>query len=328
MRFSQQRHSVYYDNVLDSSAQLAVDSSDLRKRYGDFAALDGFDLRVQAGGIFGLLGANGAGKTTFIRTLLGYIRPTSGHVSVFGHDCERESLVVRSICGYLPAEAKLFRTMRGSAVLEFYAELHPRGDLTKAREIADRLELETRRFVGFMSTGMRQKLAIACTLSIQSRLMILDEPTANLDPQVRRIVLDLIRERRDQGATVVLSSHLMDEIEELCTAAAIVASGRVRQVIDLDEQRAVYLLSATTAGSGQSHDPNDLMSNQTVRPAGIRPLAADASRSHRSTATSWLVDTRECSFEQAVDWVKDLGGRVINIEPYGLRPIYEACSAS
>lgn len=220
----------------------------LGKRYGGFWALQDCALDVPEGSVFGLLGPNGAGKTTLIRCLLGFIRPSRGKASVEGFDCETQSLQVRERVSYLPAETKLFRSMKGKDCLEFFASIHPRGDLARAKSIADRLGLNLNRRVAFMSTGMRQKLAIACVLSCKSRVIILDEPTANLDPTTRQAVLELTAEANRQfGATVVFCSHVMSEIQEICQYAAFLKSGTVVETVRLDAIEPVHRVRFKTS---------------------------------------------------------------------------------
>lgn len=219
----------------------------LSKKYRNFTALNDCSLLIPEGSIFGLLGPNGAGKTTLIRCLMGYLRPSAGMAKADGLDCERDSLKVRQRVSYLPAETKLFRMMRGRDCIDFFSSIHPRGSKSKALEIARRLELDLARRVGFMSTGMRQKLAIACVMSCQCRLMILDEPTANLDPTVRAEVLKLVREANRSGTTIAFCSHVMSEIEEICDRAAILKQGQVVRTIDLTALRCVHRVRATIA---------------------------------------------------------------------------------
>jgi ABC-2 type transport system ATP-binding protein len=218
----------------------------LCKFYGAFAALNECSLTIPEGSVFGLLGPNGAGKTTMIRCLLGYLKPTSGQASIDGVDCLKDSLQVRQRVSYLPAESKMFRLMRGTDCLDFFTSIHPRGNKSRALEIAKRLELDLRRRVAFMSTGMRQKLAISCVMSCQSRLMILDEPTANLDPTVRGEVLQLVREAKNRGTTVAFCSHVLDEIEEVCDQAAILKRGRVEKTIDISQLSYVHRIVASS----------------------------------------------------------------------------------
>ncbi len=233
-----------------------VEVTGLTKRYHSFTALNDCSLLIPEGSIFGLLGPNGAGKTTLIRCLMGYLRPSAGMAKADGLDCERESLKVRQRVSYLPAETKLFRMMRGRDCIDFFSSIHPRGSKPKALEIAQRLELDLSRRVGFMSTGMRQKLAIACVMSCQCRLMILDEPTANLDPTVRAEVLKLVREANRCGTTIAFCSHVMSEIEEICDRAAILKLGQVVRTIDLTALRCVHRVRANIPnGSGELFIP-------------------------------------------------------------------------
>ncbi len=210
-----------------NSSVWTVETKGLSKTYQRVESLRDCSLRIAAGHVYGLLGPNGAGKTTLIRTLLGLIQPTRGSATVCGYDIRRQSLQVREQVSYLPGDARLYRGMRGKQVLELFAGLHRFGDLKLARQVADRLQLDLTRRVMFMSTGMRQKLAIAVVLGCRAPLVVLDEPTANLDPNVRSEVLQLVREIKQRGHTVLLSSHIFSDIDEACDQAAIMRSGRL-----------------------------------------------------------------------------------------------------
>ncbi len=144
---------------------MLVETHSLTKSFGAVHALRECSLQVERGEVFGLLGPNGAGKTTLIRLLMGYLRPTSGLAKIGGLDCDHESLSVRRMTAYLPGDARLFRAMRGREVLELFASTRPGGDVQRYQAVADRLELDLSRRVGFMSTGMRQKLALAVTMA-------------------------------------------------------------------------------------------------------------------------------------------------------------------
>lgn len=210
----------------------------LTKSFRDFVALADCDLKVPSGSIVGLLGPNGAGKTTLLRTLLGFQRPSSGTALVCGYDCVRESLKVRQQVAYLPGDARLFRSMSGRGILEIFSGLSPHGDLKRATTVAERLELDLRRRVMFMSTGMRQKLALAIVLGSMAPLIILDEPTANLDPNVRGEVIQMVREVRDSGRTALMSSHIFSDIEDTCNEVVILRNGRLvhtQRMSDLEE---------------------------------------------------------------------------------------------
>jgi ABC-2 type transport system ATP-binding protein len=218
---------------------LLVQTHALTKRYPHLTALEDCTLSVGAGEVFGLLGPNGAGKTTLLRLLLGFLRPTAGSASIDGLDCQRQSVQVRRRVAYLPGEARLFRPMRGRQVLRFFAEVRPDGNLARSLELAERLDLDLSRRVALMSTGMRQKLALAATLAPQTPVLILDEPTSNLDPTVRAVVLELVAEARHQGRTVIFSSHVLSEVEQVCDRVAFLRAGRLvhEQIMSALRQR-------------------------------------------------------------------------------------------
>lgn len=282
-----------------------VNVTALTKRYGTFSALDACSLSIPEGSVFGLLGPNGAGKTTLIRCLLGYLRTTAGTATIDGLDCQRESLQVRQRVSYLPAETKLFRLMRGRDCIEFFSSIHPRGSRVLAMAIAERLELDTSRRVAFMSTGMRQKLAISCVMSCQSRLMILDEPTANLDPTVRTEVLKLVRESNAMGTTIAFCSHVLSEIEEICDQAAILKRGKVVRTIDLKNLSAVHRVQAKPS-NGEFRLP---------QLESIRGLVSPSDR------VSFEIDG---PLDEHLRWLAESGLRSIQIESVGLRRIYES----
>jgi ABC-2 type transport system ATP-binding protein len=251
----------------DASALIQVEA--LSKSYGGFTALDHCSLNIHAGEIFGLLGPNGAGKTTLMRCLLGFICPTSGRARIGGFDCWAQRTDAHSLLTYMPAQPQLPRLMRARDVLRFFAEVRPpqrsphhdgaatRGHsatpttaaseatqrFERACQLADRLHLDLNRWVALMSTGMRQKLAIAATLCSDAPVVFLDEPTANLDPDVRSQLLQELEILRANGTTVVFSSHVLSEIEQVCDRVAVLAKG---QLVGLSEMRKLQQGSVIT----------------------------------------------------------------------------------
>lgn len=282
-------------------------TQNLTKTYGPVTALDACSLAVQAGEVFGLLGPNGAGKTTLIRLLLGYLKPTSGSARIADKDCERQSVAVRRQVSYLPAEAALFPHMRASDVLRFFYEIRPGGIWSRYLESAARLELsELSRKVSYMSTGMKQKLALAATLAADTPLYILDEPTANLDPNVRSTVLAMVAELRDAGRTVIFSSHVLSEVEEVAGRVVILRSGQVVHTQVMSELRSQHRIHA--AFSGQAPEIPDYLAGQL-----------EVSKCEHGHIT-W-----EMSGELAplLGWLATLPLKHIRIEPIGLRAIYD-----
>lgn len=217
-----------------------VKTENLSKRFGDFHALRDCTVSVAQGEVFGLLGPNGAGKTTWIRLLLGFLRPSGGTASVGGIDCVGDSVGVRRQVSYLPADACLPRHMRGDRLIDFFAKMHPQGNRQRSLDIAARLELDLSRRVAFMSTGMRQKLALAVVMGPETPLLILDEPTANLDPSVRGEVLRLVQEAKREGRTIIFSSHVLSEIEDVCDRAVFLRRGQLVLSQPLAELRDRY----------------------------------------------------------------------------------------
>jgi ABC-2 type transport system ATP-binding protein len=205
-----------------------VELRTLVKRYGQIAAVDTVDLTVHAGDVYGYLGPNGAGKTTSLRMMLGLIRPTSGSVRLFGRDPFASVRALEGVAGFVE-EPRFYPYLSGQKNLELLAAFD--GDGAKARigEVLDLVELadRARDRVGGYSHGMRQRLGIAAALLRQPRLLLLDEPTTGLDPGGMRDIRQLIRRLAGQGITVVLSSHQLVEVEEVCNRVAIIRSGRV-----------------------------------------------------------------------------------------------------
>ena len=205
-----------------------VDTRSLAKRYGRFTALENFTFSVARGEVVGLLGPNGAGKTTLLRLLMGYLRPSAGSATIDGLDCYRQSFEVHKRVSYLPGEARLFRHMRGRDVIDFFTSVRKDGSRRRAITLAgERLGLDLSRGVSAMSTGMRQKLSLAVTLAVDTPLVILDEPTSNLDPTVRADVAALVVEAKQAGRTVVFSSHVISEVEQVCDRVVILRQGNL-----------------------------------------------------------------------------------------------------
>lgn len=198
----------------------------LGKRYGNFEALSDCSLEIQRGEVFGLLGPNGAGKTTLMRCLLGFLKPTSGWATIGGFDVWKQRQSAHQLISYMPAQPQLPRLLRGRDVLRFFADIRPDADFERACDLARRLDLDLRRWVALMSTGMRQKLAIAATLCSRAPLIFLDEPTANLDPDIRLQLLAELAEMKSQGRSIVFSSHVLSEIEQVCDRVVVLAKGK------------------------------------------------------------------------------------------------------
>lgn len=205
----------------------AVEALALTKSYGRTPGILNVDLRIERGEVVGLVGANGAGKTTFMRTLLDFIRPTSGSLSVFGFDCHRDSVAVRRRCTYLPGEFVLPPRLTGHQVIQRFAFTRPANELRTAPAVADRLELDLSRKVGTLSRGNKQKIGLVLSFAPQADLLVLDEPTSGLDPLLQRTFATMVDEAVERGATVLLSSHVMSEVEQIASSVALLRAGRI-----------------------------------------------------------------------------------------------------
>jgi ABC-2 type transport system ATP-binding protein len=215
----------------------AIVTHDLTRRYGPRRGIEHVNLTVPEGSLFGFLGPNGAGKTTTIRVLLGFLKPTGGDARVFDRDVWRHSSRIKADVGYLPGDLRLYPWMNGAGALRVVGGV--RGlDLRRAgRDLAERFALDLRVRVRSMSRGMRQKLGLILALAARPRLLILDEPTASLDPLVQDTLRAHLRDLAARGHTVFFSSHTLGEVEQLCDRVAIVRDGRIVADESLDGLR-------------------------------------------------------------------------------------------
>jgi ABC-2 type transport system ATP-binding protein len=282
-----------------------VHTEALSKRYGRISALADCSFGIERGEILGLLGPNGAGKTTLLRLLMGYLKPTSGRATIDGLDCYRESVDVHRRLAYLPGEARLFRQLNGRQTLEFFCRLRESARLERALQLADRLQLDLARRVRQMSTGMRQKLALVLAMTPDVPLLILDEPTENLDPTVRRDVVELIRETREQGKTVFFSSHVLSEVEDVCDRVLVLRQGRIVDSVRVAEVRQQHRITAELTGP------------LTPPPA---ELAASLEITHG--ANQVVILTRG-ELAALLGWLAQQPLARLAIEPVGLRTVYE-----
>ncbi len=270
----------------------AVQVTDLAKHYGDVRALDGVSLRAEAGEIFGLLGHNGAGKSTMIRVLTGRAKPTSGSATVLGHEMPRELEAVRGEINLVAETPNVYQRATARENLELFCTLYglPRG---RADEVLEevRLTAVAKRKVKTFSTGMRQRLLLARALLNGPRVLFMDEPTRGLDPQSARDLRETVKRLARSGATIFLTTHDMHEAEELCARVAFLAEGKI---VALDTPRALKLSLRTQApevdvvledGSGlrlRLHDERDaarlqeLVGERRVRSLhSLEPTLAD-----------------------------------------------------
>lgn len=292
--------------------EAGIKVSGLCKSYREVDSLKDCSFAVKPGTVFGLLGPNGAGKTTLIRMLLGFVKPTAGSAAIGGFDIVKDTLRVRSITSYLPGDARLYRAMTGRAVMKLFGGLHPLGEFEASCRVAERLGLDTSRRVMFMSTGMRQKLALSIVLGCKAPVLVLDEPTANLDPNVRAVVLELVNEAKEAGRTVLLCSHIFSDIDETCDEVVILRSGQVVTQESLVDVGKVHILRASIAEteSGESlrlaAESSAFVTHHQYAPSNRKVLM------HlRGEAKEWM------------PWVLEQELSAVEIERAGIRAVYD-----
>ena len=216
----------------------------LTKLYRDFAAVKDLDLEIRDGEIFGIIGHNGAGKTTALKMIVGLLTPTFGSIEVMGCDMTRDGTETKRSIGYLPEESPLYENMTVTEYLMFFSELYklPRA---KARErigfLLDSLKLDERdKYTGELSKGMKRKVAIARTLLHDPRLLVLDEPNSGLDPLTSFFIIDYLKKLNQQGKTIVLSAHNLFHVEYICHRVAIIKNGELVVCDSVDSMRQTF----------------------------------------------------------------------------------------
>ncbi len=210
-----------------------IEINHLKKYYGKHRGIEDVTFSVQEGEIFGFIGPNGAGKSTTIRALLGLIFPTSGTATIFGRDCIRDGAAIRSEIGYLPSEVFYYDNMKVIDVFRYSASFYPGAQVTRALELAEIMDLDVTKKVEDLSYGNKKKVGIVQGLLHEPKLIILDEPTSGLDPLMQQKFFDLISIENKKGATVLFSSHILPEVQKLCTRVAIIKDGAIIKTDDM-----------------------------------------------------------------------------------------------
>jgi ABC-2 type transport system ATP-binding protein len=284
----------------------AIDISGLVKTFGRTRALDGLDLRVEAGEVHGFLGPNGSGKSTTIRVLLGLLRADSGTVRLLGGDPWRDAVALHARLAYVPGDVALWPGVTGGEVIDLLGRL--RGGLDRARrdELLDRFDLDPRKKARTYSKGNRQKVALVAALASDAELLLLDEPTSGLDPLMESVFQQCVTEVREQGRTVLLSSHILAEVEALCDRVSIIRLGRTVETGTLTELR---------------HLTRTAIAVETVRPVtGIEALPGVHDVRTEDHHARFDVDTAE--LDGVVRHLSGLGIRTLTSTPPTLEELF------
>ena len=231
-----------------------IETKNLTKRYGDKAALDNLTLSVNEGEVLGYLGPNGAGKTTTIRLLLGLIRPTDGSATVLSEDAFKKAPHIHQRIAYVPGETSYWPSMSGAETLRLLARLHGSVDEKYQKELIKKFQFDPNKKVRTYSKGNRQKIALIAAFATRADLLIFDEPTSGLDPVMAKVFREEVLAAKKNGQTVFLSSHIMEEVEELCDRVAVLREGKLIEVGTLDELR--HLSAVTVEATFPDTPPN------------------------------------------------------------------------
>jgi ABC-2 type transport system ATP-binding protein len=282
---------------------MLVRTERLTKVYNGHRALDELSLDVTAGEVFGLLGPNGSGKTTALRLLMGFLRPTSGHAWIDGHDCWSDSVAARRRVAYLPGELRLYENMTGRRLVRFLCDLRGQPVAGDLDDLARRFDIDLDRPLAHLSSGMKRKVALLQVLVTQAPLLIMDEPTNALDPTMRDELLLQVKRARERGQTVLFSSHVLGEVEQVCDRVGILQKGRLVHLQTMSELREGRLIRARFKGE----------------PPALPPLAGLHVRERKDNL---LVLEYTESLAELLAWLGRQPVVDLRVEPLGLTAVY------
>jgi ABC-2 type transport system ATP-binding protein len=284
----------------------AVEIHDLQKSFGRTKALDGLDLTVEHGSIAGFLGPNGAGKSTTIRVLLGLLRAQGGTARLLGGDPWRDAVSLHRRIAYVPGDVTLWPNLTGGQAIDFLARLRGGNNRARREELIERFELDPHKKARTYSKGNRQKVAIVAAFSSDVELYILDEPTSGLDPLMEKAFQQCVREVAKRGAAVLLSSHILAEVEQLCDTVTIIRAGRSVRSGRLDDLRHLMRTTVKVRTRGES---------DTLRCA---PFVRDFSE--QDGMATFSVDRAD--LDRAMDLLTGLGIVELSVFPASLEDLF------
>lgn len=212
-----------------------IEIKNLTKSYGKARGVNNINFFVKKGDIFGFVGPNGAGKSTTIRTTLGLIKPDSGFSKVFGKEIYKGNVDVLKNVGYMPSEAMFYPNMKVDEIIKLSQDIHKKDCSAYADELCERLQVDRKKKIDQLSLGNRKKVSIVCAMQHKPELYILDEPTSGLDPLMQKEFFNLLIERNNEGATILLSSHILTEVQRYCNRVAIIREGNIVTVDSIEE---------------------------------------------------------------------------------------------
>lgn len=216
---------------------LVLKTTNLTKKFGNFTALDGINIELNEGEVYGFIGPNGAGKSTTIRILLGILKATKGMVEIFGKDAWSDAVDIHRRLAYVPGDVNLWPNLTGGEVIDLFVKLRGENNKNKREELIKKFDLDPTKKCRTYSKGNRQKVALVAAFSSEADLYILDEPTSGLDPLMERVFQECVLEAKQAGKSVLLSSHILSEVEKLCDRVGIIRRGKIIETGSLNELR-------------------------------------------------------------------------------------------
>ncbi|PEO46575.1 ABC transporter ATP-binding protein [Bacillus sp. AFS026049] len=254
-------------------------TTDLTKKFGKFTALNGVNIEVNKGEIFGFIGPNGAGKSTTIRVLLGILKATDGEAKIFGKDAWKDAVEIHKRIAYVPGDVNLWPNLTGGEVIDLFVELRGTNNKSRREELIKKFDLDSSKKCGTYSKGNRQKVALIAAFSSDADLYILDEPTSGLDPLMERVFQECVMNAKNEGKSILLSSHILSEVERLCDKVGIIRQGQIIETGTLDQLRHLTRTSLLV----ETKQPIPALGNVN----GIRDIVM------KDQALSFQVDTDE-----------------------------------
>lgn len=285
---------------------LCLETTDLTKKFGKFTALQKVNLQLGEGEVFGYIGPNGAGKTTTIRLLLGSLKATSGNAKIFGLDAWKDAVEIHKRIAFVPGEMNLWPNMTGGEVIDLFMSMQGKTGTANREKYLKLFELDPSKKCHTYSKGNRQKVALVAAFASDADLLILDEPTSGLDPLMEQIFIDCVAEEKKKGKTILLSSHILSEVERICDRVAIINGGKIVETGTLEELR--HLTSMT-------------MKVETRLPIdGIETVAGISDIVRTDNGVAFRADSEET--ERIIAFLSKFGVKKIESSPATLEDLF------
>ncbi|WP_203340672.1 ABC transporter ATP-binding protein [Planococcus beijingensis] len=279
---------------------------DLTKKFGDFAALDGVNIEVGEGEVYGFIGPNGSGKSTTLRVLLGILKATDGRAEIFGKDSWKDAVEIHKRVAYVPGDINLWPNLTGGEVIDLFVKLRGGNNLERREELIRKFDLDPTKKCRTYSKGNRQKVALIAAFSSDVDLYVLDEPTSGLDPLMERVFQEYVVEAKKRGKSILLSSHILSEVEKLCDKVAIIREGKIIETGTLKELR---------------HLTGTILLVETKEPiVGLEELKGVSGIQQKGSALSFQVDTAEV--DHVIRYISRFGVSRIESSPPTLEELF------